>query len=214
MSRELIESIINRDYVSANDLFEERLSIIREQKLYEEKRRMSAKLDEIFGGMSKKEIEDRRKAGYRRASEVLGDPTATKLSPAAKKYRASLKKKKVSEETLDEAGLGDAARIVHSMTGGEKKLFKSATAGNMADALKLRASMKNKKLAATSSDYKRPGIIKRNINTLMGRDPGYVDTRSEKQKEMEKGGRVGKFVRGGYGLLGRVLSQAQSGTLE
>lgn len=109
MSKELIETIINGDYVSANELFEERLTIIRERKLYEEKRRLAAKLDEIFGGMSKAEIDARRAAGYRKATEVLGDPdTKTKLSPAAKKYRESLKKKekgKVAEETIDEAGL-------------------------------------------------------------------------------------------------------------
>jgi len=160
--------------------------------------------------MSKKEIEFRIKALYRRASEVLGDPTATKLSPAAKKYRASLKKKKVSEETLDEAGLGQGARAAHAL----KKAVPLAPAQFKGAMSLRRLSLIGKQPREPEEKQQRPGIIKRNINTLMGREPGYVDTRSEKQKEMEKGGRVGKFVRGGYGLLGRVLSQAQSGTLE
>lgn len=43
MSRELVESILAGDFVCANELFEEQLNILREQKLYEEKRRMAAK---------------------------------------------------------------------------------------------------------------------------------------------------------------------------
>lgn len=109
MSKELVETIINGDYISAKDIFEERLAVLREQKLYEEKRRLAAKLDEIFGGMSKAEIDARKAAGYRKATDVLGDPDKkTKISPATKKYRDSLKKKekgRVAEETLDEAGL-------------------------------------------------------------------------------------------------------------
>lgn len=105
--KDLIEHIITDDFVSANDILESRIANIVEKKLYEKKRMMQA---EAFGGMSKKELEDRRKAGYRKASEVLGDPDkATKLSPAAKKYRESLKKK-VSEEILDEAGLAPSTK--------------------------------------------------------------------------------------------------------
>ena len=44
--------------------------------------------------------------------------------------------------------------------------------------------------------YQRPGMIKRNINTLMGREPGYVDDRTPEEKLKQKGGRVGKFARG------------------
>lgn len=133
MSKELIETIINGDYVSANELFEERLSIIRERKLYEEKRRLAAKLDEIFGGMSKAEMDARRAAGYRKATEVLGDPdTKTKLSPAAKKYRESLKKKekgKVAEETIDEAGLAptDMGKLYRQFIKASGITYKGAT---------------------------------------------------------------------------------------
>ena len=75
MSRELLESIINKDYVNAQSIFESKLNDIRDQKLYEEKRRLAAQMDEVFGGMTKKEIDDRRAMGYQKASDVLGDPS-------------------------------------------------------------------------------------------------------------------------------------------
>lgn len=141
MSIDLINSVINGDYVSANRLFEERLANIQEKKLYELKRMMQA---EVFGGLSKDEIEARRKAGYRKASEVLGDPTKTaNLSVATKKYRASLKKKKVSEETLDEM------RAPGEVAGSDERKM---------DAMKLRAvraayGPDKKGSAAFRSDY-------------------------------------------------------------
>lgn len=96
MSIDLINSVVNGDYVSANRLFEERLANIQEKKLYELKRMIQA---EAFGGMTKAEIEAKKKAGYRKAADVLYDPRSKEsLSDAAKKYRASLKKKKVSED--------------------------------------------------------------------------------------------------------------------
>lgn len=96
MSIDLINSVVNGDYVSANKLFEERLANIQEKKLYEFKRMMQA---EAFGGMTKAEIEAKKKAGYRKASEVYPDPRDKgSISDAAKKYRTSLKKKKVSED--------------------------------------------------------------------------------------------------------------------
>lgn len=47
MSRELVESILAGDFVCANELFEEQLNILREQKLYEVKR--SLQLVELMG---------------------------------------------------------------------------------------------------------------------------------------------------------------------
>ena len=110
MSKELIENIIDNDLVTANKIFESRLDSIMEKKLYEVKRRVAANMQEVFGALSKKDIEDRRKAGYRKASEVLGDPRAKEnLSPAARKIKQAEKKRKVSEEALDEAGLAPSS---------------------------------------------------------------------------------------------------------
>ena len=90
MTLELIESIANGDYVSANELFESRLEIIKEQKLFEEKRRIAA-LHEVMGGMTRAEAEKRiRERGMkpRKAADVLGDPrapTTTQKSPKTSK---------------------------------------------------------------------------------------------------------------------------------
>jgi hypothetical protein len=146
MSRELIESILNKDYVSANELFEENMSDIQERKLYESKRMMQS---EVFGGMTRAQAEKKyRERGQtpRKASDVYGDPRQTKLTPIGteKKRKAvpsSVKKPKPKSE--------------------------------------------------------RPGVIQRNVNTLMGREPGY---KPEPKTPEQKGGRVGKTIRGVLGV--------------
>ena len=150
--------------LEANDMVEAKLAEIRERKIYEMKRMFAAKMHEGVGGLTNAEIEARKKAGYKRASEVLGDPRKEQLSAATKRYReekASEKKKeekkswfpkidmkkekKISEETLDEAGLGDAARIVRSLSPEQKKLFMSGKKGNILSALKFRRSIATRK---------------------------------------------------------------------
>ena len=74
MSKELIENIIDNDLVTANKIFESRLDNIMEKKLYEVKRRVAADIQEVFGALSKKDIEDRRKAGYRKYRCKAGHP--------------------------------------------------------------------------------------------------------------------------------------------
>jgi hypothetical protein len=109
----LLENILNEDYVSANKLFEERLGEILEQKLYEQKRMMQA---EAFGGLSLKDIEDRKKAGYRKASDVLRDPRGggeqsefkKKLERIQHTPKTKKKSKKVAEAT--DAELADLAK--------------------------------------------------------------------------------------------------------
>ncbi len=71
MSKHLIESIISDDLLQANDIFEAKLNEIRARKMYEMKRMYQS---EAFGGLTKDEIEARKKAGYKKAADVLGDP--------------------------------------------------------------------------------------------------------------------------------------------
>lgn len=118
MSIDLINSVVNGDYVSANRLFEERLANIQEKKLYELKRMIQA---EVFGGMTRSEIEAKKKAGYRKAADVLPDPRDIKL-PLGRRKKTTLKKKVKTirkRKKLEEIniGLGTAARI-----GGRKVL--------------------------------------------------------------------------------------------
>ena len=95
---DLLEHIFSENYVSAGDLFESRLNEILEKKLYEMKKDIQA---EAFGGMTKADIEARRKAGYVRASEVLPDPYDYEPEMKPKKKTVSVRrgrKKKLSED--------------------------------------------------------------------------------------------------------------------
>lgn len=216
MSIDLINSIVNGDYVSANELFESRLANIREKKLYERKRMIAA---EAFGGLTKAEIEDRKKRGFVPASTVLRDPRDIKI-PLRKKEVVK-KRKKVTEETLDEAGLGQGARIAHkganhpiltSIARGIQKVRVGYRQGRRKaqqdtgddwDSIAKRTAGSEPSTSPKSTKTERPGIIRRNINTLMGREPGYVDTRTPEEKMMQKGGRGGKVVRAvGKGIAG------------
>jgi hypothetical protein len=90
MSRQLIESIVSGNMLEASDMLEAKLNEIRERKMYEMKRMYAA---EAFGGMSKAEIEAKKKAGYRKAADVLKDPRERKLPPLPDMK----KEKKISE---------------------------------------------------------------------------------------------------------------------
>jgi hypothetical protein len=193
--KQIVESIIAGKMLEANDMLDAKLSEIRERKLYEMKRMFQA---EVFGGLSKDDIAIRKKAGYRKAADVLGDPWSErkKKIPLPDKK----KEKKIAEAALDEAGLGDGARTAHdpSWTPETKSQFRDAMAKRRA----ARAADR-----AASSGYQRPGMIQRNINTLKGRQPGYVDDRSAEDKLKEKGGRLGKLARKVGDGVGKAASQ-------
>jgi hypothetical protein len=104
---DLLEHILSEDYVSAGQLFEERLNNIVEKKLIEKKKMMQA---EAMGGMSKAEIDRRKKAGYRKAADVLPDPYDMRLGsigtvnddkPSKPKIKAN-RKKKISEGSYED----------------------------------------------------------------------------------------------------------------
>lgn len=218
MSKQLVESIIDKNFVLAESHFNDRLSAIMEKKLYEKKRQVAADMDEAFGGLTKKEIEDRKKKGYVKASDVLQDPRDIKI-PMRKKESA--KRKKVSEEALDELSVGDVAKGVGHVAG---KAIK--TAGDVGYRVKRTYRLLRMKRHQAQSqqptgdedlrktfgverpeDKKRPGVIGRNLNTLMGRKPGYVKPETP---EDEKGGNVGKAVRTGAKAGAKVAKAAFS----
>lgn len=80
--------------LEANDMVEAKLAEIRERKIYEMKRMFAAKMHEGVGGLTKAEVEARKKAGYRKASEVLGDPRK-EMTPIAGHQFKKVKKKVV-----------------------------------------------------------------------------------------------------------------------
>lgn len=76
MSIDLVNSVVNSDYVLANNLFEERLANILEKKLYERKRMLSAKLYESATRLQQ-DREDLASGRKVRASDVWQDPRKT-----------------------------------------------------------------------------------------------------------------------------------------
>lgn len=207
----LVEKILKNELVSATEIFEERMATIAEKKLYEAKRSIAANIDEALGGMTRAEIEAKKKAGYRKAADVLSDPRDIKIEPLVK-----TKKKAVKEETLDEAGLAAATKAARELAKSpiKKKLFRTAMQlkrmGGKPIKPARRAADQDQDLRKTfgverPEDNKGPGRVQRNINTLMGREPGY---KPEPKTPEQKGGRVGKVVRAGGKVGGGILRTA------
>ena len=165
----LIESILSEDFVSASELFESRMEQIAEQKLLEAKKQIQA---EAVGGLTKAEIEARKKAGYKKASDVLGDPReknkSDKLNPGAK-----IVKKKVSEETLDEI------RAAGEVPGSEGRKQDAETLRQMRKGLGVLGLGKEK--SSIQKDY----LAKRKSQMEPVRDAGAISKPSKKSKEGE-----------------------------
>lgn len=105
MSIDLINSIIDGDYVLANELFEERLSDIQEKKLYEVKRMFAANLNEVLGGKTRAQAEKEIRARGmtpRRASDVYPDPRDIKIDKS-KSERPSSKPAPVAAPSVSDA---------------------------------------------------------------------------------------------------------------
>ncbi len=200
MSRQLVESILSKNMLEANDIFEAKLKDIREKKMYEMKRMFQA---EVFGGLSPAEIEARKKAGYKRASEVLGDPRAKKPGEKRLNPQAKIIKKKIAEDSLDEAGLGAGAKFAHSMSASEKEQFRAAMKGGIGAALKLRKSIGAKK----KSDYEKPGLDPRAAKNRESFDKWIAsgDRARSGGRNLDVAKSVGKTAAGAVGTLAKEL---------
>lgn len=245
MSKELVESILDKDFVLAESHFNDILNNIMEKKLYEKKRMVAAQMDEALGGMTRAEIEAKKKAGYKKASDVLQDPRDIKIKPLVKVKKD---KKKVSEAV--EVKPDPEGRV----RGGKSSRPVKGTFGRKVGAATIKAVRKGSRVAGDigaevagrvraakqayqahkaaqaaqqddsylrktfgvekSKDKKRPGIIRRNVNTLMGRQAGYVEPeKSPEEKEMERGGRIGKGIRASV-KLGKIPARIGKSILD
>jgi hypothetical protein len=112
----LLENILNENYISANELFEEKLSEIQEKKLIEMKKCIQA---ESMSGLTKADIEAKRKAGYVKASEVLPDPRDIDIGVKPKSQKTEPKRKNAVRSAISRvkstgAGVKQAAQDVKS----------------------------------------------------------------------------------------------------
>lgn len=205
----LLEHILNGDYVSANDIFENKMVELQEQKLYETKRMIQS---EAVGGRTiAQAIKDMQARGLtpRKASDVLGDPRDRPLPPVGSKRKSPVKRKKVSEEQIDEAGLAATTWRAKLYKKGLRAIRdvereKAAAAGT--DAERQSADLRKSHGVERPEDKKTPGIIRRNVNTLMGRKADYVKPETPAG---EQGGRGGKVLRKAgkvLGFAGRVAA--------
>lgn len=96
--KNLVEHVLNEDYVNAQEIFESRIHDIMEVKLHEMKKMMQA---EVFGGLTAAQIQARKELGWKKAADVLEDPRerrttgGVRFAPPKKKIVA---KKKIKEE--------------------------------------------------------------------------------------------------------------------
>lgn len=93
----LLEHILDGDFISANELFEERMVELQEQKLCESKKALQA---EVFGGLTLAQIQARKELGWKKASDVLEDPRSKKIKGLTK--FAAVKKKPAKKKTVKE----------------------------------------------------------------------------------------------------------------
>ena len=71
MSRQLVESIIDKDFVLSESYLNDRLNAIMEKKLYEKKRMVAAKMDEALGRVGEVEKSKKKTSSQ---PEVKPDP--------------------------------------------------------------------------------------------------------------------------------------------
>jgi hypothetical protein len=125
--RELVESILTGNNVEAHRLFESRLNDIREKKLYEAKRMLQA---EVFGGMSKEDLQKRKDAGFMKASdyyEIMDklkqvtdqakNKSTTASKPKTKKKLEEMQFQGKSEKDIRAAAAGLGQRLGQAIAG-------------------------------------------------------------------------------------------------
>ena len=123
---DLVEHILNKDYLSANELFEERMIKLQEKKLYESKRMIASEMNEAAGGLTAKEIADRRARGFVKASEVLRDPRDIEIT--LNKNVRKIKKKKVVKEAAPEVQPDPEGKVRGGQTRPVKGTFRRKAA--------------------------------------------------------------------------------------
>lgn len=118
--RNLVESILSDDLLAASEVFESHIAEIMEKKLYEKKRMMQA---EAFGGMSKHDIERRKKAGFIKASDYYD--AMDKLKEIKRKAESDIKpekKKKKISEAFTGTGSGSKEELEKRAKGAAQRL--------------------------------------------------------------------------------------------
>ena len=150
----LVENILNENYVSAQEIFEERLGEILEQKLYEKKRMMQA---EAFGGMTKQDIERRKKAGFMKASDYFAALNAAKEIEKKAKSDIEPKKKKKIEEKFTGTGSGEDKDLEARAKGAAVRLGKAVKGAAQARAERVKREVEKRAARQKRATPQEPG---------------------------------------------------------
>lgn len=134
----LVESILNNNLVEANKIFESRLDEIMDKKLYEAKRQVAANMNEVLGGLSPEQIQARKKAGWKKASDVYPDPRERRIPPIspekpAEKQRAADKQKQAAAAAAEPEPESKLKKLGTSVSGIMKKAEKEDKAQRLAN---------------------------------------------------------------------------------
>jgi hypothetical protein len=140
---------------------------IAEQKLLEAKKQIQA---EAVGGLTKADIEARRKAGYVRASEVLPDPRDVKLPLRSKPLETPKSKAKTRRKKLEEKDLMNPGEIpTQTLNRNKSWEDRYKAASERAKALELRgAKGQSKMVNRVYRAYKVGDVIGRTGKSIVG----------------------------------------------
>lgn len=217
MSKQLIESIIDKNFILAESHFNDRLNAIMEKKLYEKKRQVAADMDEAFGGLTKKEIEDRKKK-VSEAVDVQPDPESRVRGGKAKPVKGTFKRKfgaaAIKAVRKGSRVVGDIGSEIVGRASAAKQAYQAHKTSQQSSDTDANANLRKTFGAEKSTDRKMPGLVKRNVNTLLGREPDYDKPKLSQDDKIKKSGRLGKFVRGQAGEVLSNIKSAASSTWE
>lgn len=118
--RDLIHNILSENYVAAEDSFNSHMNEIIEKKMFEIRKNMQA---EAFGGMTKQDIERRKKAGFIKAADYFG--AMEKLKDIKRKAESDInpiKKKKKLTEAYTGTGSGSPEELEKRAKGAAQRL--------------------------------------------------------------------------------------------
>jgi len=168
----LVENILEENYVSANQIFEDRLAEIMEKKLYEKKKMMQA---EAFGGMSKQDIERRKKAGFMKAADYFAAlNTAKEIEKKSKSDIEPKSKKKKVDEAYTGTGSGSDKELEARAKGAAVKLgqaVKSAAAARAARVSREQEKRAARKKRGASAEPGKPYVSPAVKSTSGGEAP-------------------------------------------
>lgn len=225
MSKPLVESIIDKDFVLAESLFRDRLEIIKEQKLFELKKIVQAEAAFPSGAAG---VAARKAAGFRRASDVLGDPTADKKP----KVSAAKPKAQTPADEWKGMSFGQKKKVVKGVRAAVAKHLAAAEPEKKPETVSQATSSKAPEVKIAPDEIKKaPSVAKplkkdkslrtvdrykKNLERISalksrGYSPEHAQKKAEYIKKAYRGTRAKEIAKNVAGRLGQGVKAAVTG---